>query len=39
MPDRFRSSPEPSTLALLGFGAAGLIGYTWRRKRPLLNVC
>jgi hypothetical protein len=27
--------PEPSSLALLGIGAAGLIGYRWRgRKQP-----
>lgn len=26
------SVPEPSTLALLGAGAIGLIGYRWRRK-------
>jgi len=25
--------PEPSSLALLGIGAFGLIGYGWRRKR------
>jgi len=25
--------PEPSTLALLGAGAMGLAGYTWRRRR------
>ena len=31
--------PEPSTLALLGLGAAGLLGYAWRRKRLLLSVC
>jgi hypothetical protein len=24
--------PEPSTLALLGLGALGLLGYAWRRK-------
>jgi hypothetical protein len=25
--------PEPSTLALLGIGAMGMLGYVWRRKR------
>lgn len=25
--------PEPSTLALLGMGAAGLLGYAWRKRR------
>lgn len=25
--------PEPSTIALLGFGAIGMIGCVWRRKR------
>ena len=25
--------PEPSTLALLGIGAIGLLAYTWRRRR------
>ena len=25
--------PEPSSLALLGIGALGLMGYGWRRKR------
>jgi hypothetical protein len=25
--------PEPSSLALLGIGAFGLIGYGWRRKK------
>jgi len=26
--------PEPSTLALLGVGAIGLLGCGWRRRRP-----
>lgn len=25
--------PEPSTFALLGLGAVGLVGYAWRRRR------
>ncbi len=28
-----QSVPEPSTLALFGIGAVGLIGYSWRRRR------
>jgi T5SS/PEP-CTERM-associated repeat protein len=28
-------APEPSTLALLAAGAAGLLGYGWRRRRAL----
>ena len=25
--------PEPGSLALLGLGAAGLVGYAWKRRR------
>jgi hypothetical protein len=28
-------APEPATLTLLGFGTAGLLGYSWRRRRRL----
>jgi hypothetical protein len=31
--DRIKPVPEPSTLALLGIGIVGLIGYGWRRSR------
>ena len=30
--------PEPGTLALIGIGALGLLGYAWRRKKLLLSV-
>jgi hypothetical protein len=29
--------PEPGSLTLLGVGAFGLIGYSWRRKRKVLT--
>jgi hypothetical protein len=25
--------PEPGSLALIGIGAAGLLGYGWRRRK------
>jgi hypothetical protein len=31
-------APEPSSLALLGFGVAGLMGYAWRRRK-LAGTC
>src|SRR5262249_28677308 len=27
------AAPDPASLTLLGLGAAGLVGYGWRRKR------
>ena len=30
-------TPEPSTIALLGAGALGLLAYAWRRKKRTLN--
>jgi hypothetical protein len=32
------SAPEPSSMALLGFGVLGLGGYAWRRKKLLKKV-
>lgn len=29
--------PEPSSIALLGFGAVGLIGYSWRRRKQCVR--
>ena len=28
-----QTAPEPSTIAILGVGAIGLVGYAWRRRR------
>jgi hypothetical protein len=33
------SVPEPKTLALLGFGAAGLLAFAWRNRRTDIPVC
>jgi hypothetical protein len=29
------AAPEPSSFALLGIGAVGLLGYAWRRRNPV----
>jgi formylglycine-generating enzyme required for sulfatase activity len=34
---RVASVPEPSTFALLGIGAVGLMGLAWRRRKRLLR--
>ena len=31
----FNSVPEPSTLVLLSIGAIGLLGFAWRRRKPI----
>ena len=36
---QFMSAPEPSTIALLGTGIAGVAGYGWRRRKAAVPAC
>lgn len=35
MSDNVAVAPEPATSSLLGIGAVALLGYTWRRRKPV----